>query len=89
MIPLARSHDHSNFATLGDSDDSIRWLVGSTLGLLGGATVVHTLAAFLKQAETPEAQQEAIKALQRIVDNPREDKQVRQMAERLATAQRP
>jgi hypothetical protein len=55
MNPLARSHDHSNFVTLGDSDDSIRWLVGSTLGLLGGATVVHTLAASLKQVETSKA----------------------------------
>jgi hypothetical protein len=69
-------------AALGDSDDSIRWLAGSALGLLGGATVVHTLSAFLKQAETPKARQEAINTLKRIVDNPKEDEQVRQMAER-------
>lgn len=68
-------------AALGDEDESIRWLASSALGLLGGATVVHTLAAFLEQAETPEAREEAIKALQRIVDNPREDEEVRKMAE--------
>jgi hypothetical protein len=67
---------------LGDSDNSIRWLAGSALGLLGGSSVVRTLAAFLEQVEAPEARQEAIKALQRIVDNPREDKQVREMARR-------
>ena len=50
------------------------------LGLLGGATVVHTLAAFLAQTESPAARAEAIKALQRIVDNPREEEAVREMA---------
>lgn len=70
-------------SALTDSDDSIRWLAGSALGLLGGATVVHTLAAFLDQAESPEARQEATKELQRIVDNPREDEEVRKIAEEL------
>jgi len=70
-------------AALGDSDDSIRWLAGSALGLLGGATVVHTLSAFLKQAETPKARQETLNTLQRIVDNPKEDEQVRQMVKDL------
>jgi hypothetical protein len=69
-------------AALGDDDSNIRWLAGSALGLLGGSTVVRTLAAFLEQTETPEARQEALRALQRIADNPREDEQVREIAER-------
>lgn len=51
-------------------DNSICWLAGSALGLLGGTTVVHTLFAPLKQAEAPKARQEAISTLKRIVDNP-------------------
>ena len=70
-------------AALGDSDDNIRWLAGSALGILGGSNVVRTLAAFLDQAESPEARQAAIKALQRIADNPQEDEAVRQMAQEL------
>lgn len=67
---------------LGESNNSIRWLTGSALGLLGGSSVVRTLAAFLEQTEATEARQEAIKALQRIADIPREDERVRKMAER-------
>ena len=33
-------------AALADDDESICWLASSALGLLGGATVVRTLAAF-------------------------------------------
>ena len=69
-------------AALADSDESIRWLAGSALGLLGGTTVVRTLAAFLAQAPAPAARDEAVKALQRIVDNPREEEAVREMARR-------
>jgi len=44
-------------------------------------TVVQILAAFLEQEETSEARQEAVKALQRTVDNLREDEDARKMAE--------
>ena len=66
-------------AALGDGENSTRWLAVSALGLLGGSSVVRTLAAFLEQVEAPEVRQEAIKALQRIMDNPREDAQVRKI----------
>lgn len=73
-------------AALGDEDESIRWLAGSALGLLGGMTVVRTLEASLEQVEEPVARQEAIKALQRIVDNPREDEAAREMARQTLAA---
>lgn len=61
-------------------------MAGSVLGLIGSSSIARTLASFLEQVEDPEAQQEAIKALQRIVDNPREDEQVRQMVERVISS---
>lgn len=71
-------------SSLADENSSNRWLAGSALGLIGGSSVVRTLAAFLEQVEAPEARKEAIKGLQRIIDNPREDEQVRKMASEVA-----
>lgn len=70
-------------AALGDEDESIRWLAGSALGLLGGATVVRTLGAYLAQVEDERGRDGAVKALRRIAENAREDEGVRQMAKEL------
>lgn len=48
--------------------------------------MVHTFAAFLEREEASETWQDAIKALQRIVDNPREDEAVWEMAASAASS---
>ena len=53
-------------AALGDEDERIRWLAGSVLQSIGGETVIATLRAFIEQAETEVAREEAEKVLGKL-----------------------
>lgn len=70
-------------AALGDSDDSIRWLAGSSLARLGGTAVVQMLAAFLRSQPGETAVQEARRVLELIAETD-EDETVRQTAQETA-----
>lgn len=53
-------------AALGDEDGNIRWLAASVLQSIGGATVIATLRAFIAQAPSPAARDEAEKVLGKL-----------------------
>ena len=55
-------------AALGDEDERIRWLAGSVLQSIGGETVIATLRAFIGQAETEVAREEAEKLLGKLTE---------------------
>ena len=55
-------------AALGDEDERIRWLAGSVLQGLGGETVIATLRAYVRQAETEVARDEAEKVLGKLTE---------------------
>ena len=55
-------------AALGDEDERIRWLAGSVLQSIGGETVIATLRAFVRQAETDVAREEAEKVLGKLTE---------------------
>ncbi|HRQ40093.1 MAG TPA: N-6 DNA methylase [Chloroflexota bacterium] len=68
---------------LGDADENIRWLAGSSLARLGGLATVQMLAAFLHSQPGETAQQEAVRVLELIADTD-EDEAVRTAAQALA-----
>jgi HEAT repeat protein len=55
-------------AALGDPDANIRWLAALTLQGIGGGTVIATLRAFIEQAPSALAREEAEKVLDRMHD---------------------
>ena len=54
-------------AALGVEDKRIRWLAGSVLQSIGGETVIATLRAFVRQAETEVPREQAEKVLGKLV----------------------
>ncbi len=54
-------------AALGDEDGNIRWLAASVLQGLGGGAVIATLRAFVDQAPSAVAREEAERVLGRLV----------------------
>ena len=55
-------------AALGDENNNIRWLAGSSLTKLGGLTVVNLLARYLETEPGDKAQDQALKVLQMIAE---------------------
>ena len=55
-------------AALGDEDERIRWLAGSVLQGIGGGTVIATLRAFIEQAPSEKAREEAEKLLGKLTE---------------------
>lgn len=74
-------------AALGDEDQSIRWLAGSALGLLGGATVVRVLGAYLEQVDDEKGREGALNTLGRIAEDARVDEEVREMVREILAAE--
>ncbi len=55
-------------AALGDEDEQLRWLAALSLQGIGGGTVIATLKAFIDQAPSAVARDEAEKVLGRLTD---------------------
>ena len=53
-------------AALGDEDERIRWLAGSVLQSIGGGMVIATLRAFIDQAPSAVAREEAVRVLGKL-----------------------
>jgi len=54
-------------AALGDEDEQLRWLAALSLQGIGGATVIATLKAFIDQAPSAVAREEAEKVLGKLM----------------------
>ena len=55
-------------AALGDEDESIRWLAGSSLSRLPAVTLLPVLRAFIRQLLTPTTQNEVRRVLRLLGD---------------------
>jgi hypothetical protein len=55
-------------AALGDEDEQLRWLASLSLQGIGGGTVIATLRAFIDQAPSAVAREEAEKVLGKLTD---------------------
>ncbi len=55
-------------AALGDEDEQLRWLAALSLLGIGGATVIATLQAFIAQAPSAVAREEAEKVLAKLTE---------------------
>ncbi|MFZ2520836.1 MAG: HEAT repeat domain-containing protein, partial [Anaerolineae bacterium] len=53
-------------AALGDEDEQLRWLASLSLLGMGGSTVIATLQAFMAQAPSAVAREEAEKVLGKL-----------------------
>jgi HEAT repeat protein len=55
-------------AALGDEDEQLRWLAALALQGIGGDAVVATLRAFIEQAPSAVAREEAERLLARLIE---------------------
>ncbi len=55
-------------AALGDEDEQLRWLAALSLLGMGGSTVIATLQAFIAQAPSAVAREEAEKVLAKLTE---------------------
>jgi len=55
-------------AALGDEDEQLRWLASLSLQGIGGGTVIATLKAFIDQAPSAAAREEAEKVLGKLTE---------------------
>ena len=55
-------------AALGDEDEQLRWLAALSLQGIGGGTVIATLKAFIDQAPSAVAREEAEKVLGKLTE---------------------
>lgn len=70
-------------ALLDDDNDTTRWLIGVILANRGGLNTIAALTAYLAERSDGPKRDEALKILEQIAENPKQEKDVRAAARHL------